>query len=77
MSFWVFIFVQTIVFVALVLPLWLLLHYVTLWKTQRAAGSMNEGDVADLAQAAKRLEARIDALERVVDGDSLSGSRDK
>ncbi len=52
-----------------VLP-WLALHYVTQWKK---AGSMSASDerlLDDLYETARRLEARLETVERIVAADN-------
>ena len=49
---------------------WIVLHYITRWKT---ASSLTVGDEAlldELYQLARRLEARIDTVERLVVADN-------
>ncbi len=67
---------------------WIVLHYMTRWKT---ASSLTTGDEAlldELYQLARRLEARMDTVERLVVADhpefhparitsDLAGERDK
>ncbi|WP_295528137.1 envelope stress response membrane protein PspB [Novosphingobium sp. Chol11] len=48
---------------------WIVLHYITRWKT---ASSLTTGDEAlldELYQLARRLEARMDTVERLVVAD--------
>ena len=49
---------------------WIVLHYITRWKT---ASSLTTGDEAlldELYQLARRLEARMDTVERLVVADN-------
>jgi phage shock protein B len=49
---------------------WIVLHYITRWKT---ASSLTVGDEAlldELYQLARRLEARMDTVERLVVADN-------
>jgi phage shock protein B len=59
--------VPAIVLVAFVLPLWLVLHYVTVWRQQKRSGGINDKTVGDIEVIARRLEDRIASLERVLD----------
>jgi len=61
--------VPAIVIVGLVLPLWLVLHYITLWKQQRSGGSADTSSLAALEASVRRLEDRIATLERVLDSE--------
>lgn len=76
MGFFVFLFVPLVVFVAVVLPLWLVFHYVTKWKQMQRA-TPEEGTVAvpkeelaQLRETARKLGERMTALERILAADS-------
>jgi len=45
---------------------WLILHYVTKWKTAATLTVDDEAMLEDLYQVAKRLETRLDTVERLV-----------
>jgi phage shock protein B len=62
----VFGFVLLILLLVVVLPLWLVLHYVTRWRGQKTLTAGDERMLADLWQTARRLDDRIAALERAV-----------
>lgn len=68
--------VPLIVFLAIVLPLWLSFHYLTKWK-QMKQGELGAGRVAidrqellRLRETARKLEQRIDSLEKILDEES-------
>jgi phage shock protein B len=65
----VLFFVPAVVLVGLVLPLWLVLHYMTLWRQQKRSGGIDEKALGDIETVARRLEDRIAALERVLDAE--------
>ena len=65
-----FFFVLAILLVVIVLPLWLLLHYVTRWRASRGLSSEDERMLADLWQNARRLEQRIATLETILDAEA-------
>ncbi|MEW4449820.1 envelope stress response membrane protein PspB [Qipengyuania sp. JC766] len=48
---------------------WLILHYVTKWKTAATITSDDEALLEDLYQLAKRLDERMDTVERLVAAD--------
>ena len=56
-----------ILFVAL--P-WIILHYVTKWKTSATITSDDEVLLEELYNLAKRLDARMDTVERLVASDN-------
>lgn len=69
MSGLVFFFVPTVIFMGLVAPLWLLLHYLS---KARAAKGLSAADRQELEAAltlVDRLEGRIETLESILDAD--------
>ncbi len=61
--------VPAIVIVGFVLPLWLVLHYVTVWRQQKRAGGIDPNALDELETISRRLEDRIATLERVLDAE--------
>lgn len=67
--------VPVIVFIAVVGPLWLRLHYKTQWKRLEAGEigadqiAVDKAELVRLQQIAARLDSRIDALERLLDAE--------
>ncbi len=71
--------IPVIVFVTVVGPIWITLHYVTEWKRIKSGAGAGEGkageeqvvvsrqELAHLRDTALRLGKRLDALERIVD----------
>ena len=57
-AFMEFLVVPAILFMVIVAPLWLIFHYVTVWKTQRGAGRVD-----DALSRFEALHRRIDELE--------------
>lgn len=60
-----------IVFLVVVVPVWLFLHY----RSKRPSGSPDaplagDNDVTELWQATRRMEERIRTLERILDADT-------
>lgn len=49
---------------------WLVLHYITKWKTSPALTNDDEGLLDELYQVARRLDARMDTVERLVASDN-------
>lgn len=60
------LFVLGILFVTVVLPVWIAFHYVTRWRMARTLSRDDERTLVDLWEAARRMEARIENLERAV-----------
>jgi phage shock protein B len=62
------------VFVALVLPISIIAHYLSKTRTQRALSAQDEKLLADLWDVARRMEERLDNLERASDAASSASS---
>ncbi len=56
-----------IVFMVIVMPIWLFLHYGSRWKQAKMLTSESEKTLGDLADLADRLQSRIENLERLLD----------
>ena len=52
------------------LPLWIIFHYITKWKTSKGLTSEDEKMLSEIWESANRMEERIDTLERIRDSDS-------
>ena len=61
--------VLAIVAIFIALP-WLILHYVTRWKTSATITSDDEALLEELYSLAKRLDERMDTVERLVASDN-------
>ena len=58
---------EIIVIPAIVIGLpWLILHYVTRWKTAATLTTDDERTLGDVHELARRLEDRLDTVERLV-----------
>jgi phage shock protein B len=55
-----------IICVAFVLPMWMFLHYGSRWRASRGLAAQDEKLLTDLWDAARRMEERMDNLERVI-----------
>jgi phage shock protein B len=55
--------------IAIGLP-WLILHYITRWKTAATITTDDEQLLEELYQLAKRLDDRMDTVERLVAADN-------
>lgn len=49
---------------------WIILHYVTRWKTAATITTDDEALLEELYQLAKRLDERMDTVERLVAADN-------
>ncbi|MCC9620934.1 envelope stress response membrane protein PspB [Thalassospira sp. MA62] len=69
--------VPLIVFVAVVGPVWVVFHYITVWKRMKAEQRSQTPEqtardkeiVAQLKGRAERLEQRVETLERLLDAE--------
>lgn len=65
------IFVPITLFLTLFVGLpWLILHYLTKWKSGRGISPQDEVLLDDLHEMARRLDARLDSVERIVAADN-------
>jgi phage shock protein B len=49
---------------------WLVLHYVTQWKRSSSISIEDENLLDELYETARRLEARLETVERIVAADN-------
>lgn len=63
------IFVPLILFVVIVAPIWITLHYITRWRQTRMLSSEDEKLLAELWASVDKMESRIDNLERILDAE--------
>jgi phage shock protein B len=66
----VFGFVLGIIFLVIVAPIWIVAHYLTRWRRSRKLSSEDERVLGELYEAARKMEARLAALERVLDAEA-------
>lgn len=59
--------VVAILFVAVVLPLVVVLHYVTKWKSSGVLSKDEERMLEELWDNAQKMESRINTLETILD----------
>jgi phage shock protein B len=63
-------FVLGIIFLTVVAPVWIVAHYLTRWRRSSKLSSEDERVLGELYEAARKMEARIAALERVLDAEA-------
>ncbi len=59
--------VMGVILVAFVLPLVVVLHYVTKWKSSRGLSNDEQKMLEELWQDAQKMESRINTLETILD----------
>ena len=70
MNMLVFFFVPIIIFMGLVAPLWLLLHYFSKRKSVKGLADEDRIELDELLKTTDKLIDRIEVLERILDADS-------
>jgi phage shock protein B len=65
-----FIFPLLVIFLVIVLPVWLVMHYSTRNSAHRRLNSKDEALLEELNDSARKMEDRIRSLERILDADS-------
>jgi phage shock protein B len=56
-----------LILVSVVLPLVVVLHYVTKWKDAKGLSPEDEKMIEDVWASAQKMESRINALETILD----------
>jgi phage shock protein B len=56
-----------VLFVSIVLPLVIVLHYVTKWREAKGLTNEDEKMLEDIWESAQKMESRINALETILD----------
>lgn len=59
-----------VLFLTIVLPLWIIFHYVTKWKMSRGLSPEDEKMLSEVWESTNRMEERITTLERILDIES-------
>lgn len=64
------IFVPMVLFLIIVMPIWIVFHYITVWKRERHQQQADKNNYQDLHALAAKLEERLDAVESILDVDA-------
>ena len=64
------IFILGVLFLVVVAPIWIVAHYLTRWRRSLKLSAEDERSLGELYEAARRMEGRIAALERVLDAEA-------
>ncbi|MGH7156322.1 MAG: envelope stress response membrane protein PspB [Acetobacteraceae bacterium] len=59
-----------ILLLVVVAPIWIVAHYATRWRTARVLSRDQERILAELHENARRMEDRMDSLERILDSEA-------
>ncbi|TVR94837.1 MAG: envelope stress response membrane protein PspB [Wenzhouxiangellaceae bacterium] len=63
-------FVLVVLFLVIVAPIWLILHYATRNSASRRISSKDEAMLEELHEMARKMEDRMHTLERILDADN-------
>jgi phage shock protein B len=69
MEFWKFMFVPTILFMVIVAPMWISMHYRSVSRSSRSLSQEDRETVEHMLETVDKLTNRIDALESILDAD--------
>ena len=69
MEFWKFMFVPTILFMVIVAPMWITMHYRSLNRSSRSLSQEDREVVEQMLVTVDKLTDRIETLESLLDAD--------
>lgn len=69
------VFVLSIIFMTVVLPIVVVMHYVTKWKATRGLSDDEQRLLEDLWRQSERMQSRLNALETILDEQSPDWQR--
>jgi len=63
------IFVLIVIFMTVVLPIVVIMHYVTKWKATKGLSDDEQRLLEDLWKDSQAMQSRVNALETILDGE--------
>jgi len=63
-------FILGLVFLTIVAPIWIIAHYLARWRRSRKLSAADEHSLGEIYEIARRMEARVVSLERVLDAEA-------
>ena len=69
MEFWKFMFVPTILFLTVVAPIWITMHYRSVNRSSRSLSQEDRGSIEHMLETVDKLTERIVSLEAILDED--------
>lgn len=69
MQFWQFMFVPTILFLVIVAPVWIVMHYRSLQRSSRSLNAEDREALEEMLATVDQLTERIGVLETLLDSD--------
>lgn len=64
--------VMGILFLTVVVPIWIVFHYIAKMRSSRGLTTEDEKMLSEIWESTRRMEDRINTLERILDADSPS-----
>ncbi len=69
MEFWKFMFVPTILFMVIVAPMWITMHYRSMNRSSRSLNQEDRESIEHMLETVDKLTERIGTLESILDAD--------
>ena len=69
MEFWKFMFVPTILFMVIVAPMWITMHYRSVNRSSRSLNQEDRESIEQMLETVDKLTDRIEVLESLLDSD--------
>mgnify|MGYP001824461314 CR=1 FL=1 len=69
MEFWKFMFVPTILFMVVVAPMWITMHYRSVSRSSRSLTQEDRESIEHMLETVDKLTERIGTLESILDAD--------
>lgn len=69
MKFFEFMFVPTILFLTVVVPIWLTMHYRSINRSSRSLSNEDQDTIEHMLVTVDKLSDRIQSLESILDAD--------
>jgi phage shock protein B len=69
MEFWKFMFVPTILFLTVVAPIWITMHYRSVNRSSRSLSTEDRASIEHMLETVDKLTDRIGALESILEDD--------
>ena len=61
------VFVLGLIFLTVIAPIWIIAHYLVRWRATRTISREDQRILGELWEGLKRVEARIEVLEKILD----------
>jgi phage shock protein B len=75
MEFWKFMFVPTILFLVIVAPMWITMHYRSVNRSSRSLTREDRESIEHMLETVDKLTERIGALESILDAEHADWRR--